>query len=172
MGKLAIRDYKSFPEPHRFDVVSEVVITGEGEINLESIVYSELIPEKIFMLTYSELYLITKQIFSPRVQNDEELITEYYYSLSEIYRNYDALTEREKMTAVLVSVKLLEIIYFTFPDTVRADDALWEMANMLREYGIRDRIGELECYKKIVEEYPESIFLDESKSRIMDMEKE
>jgi hypothetical protein len=169
MGKLAIRDYKSFPQPHRFDVVSEVVITGEGEINLESIVYSELIPEKIFMLTYSELYLITKQIFSPRVQNDEELIAEYYYSLSEIYRNYDASTEREKMMAVLVSVKLLEVIYFTFPDTGRADDALWEMANMLREYGIQDRISELECYNKIIEEYPESIFLDESNVRIRDM---
>ena len=59
------------PEP-------QVVITGEGDVNLKNLVYSELLPDRIYSLSFSELYLITKEIFSPRVQSDYELIVEYY----------------------------------------------------------------------------------------------
>jgi hypothetical protein len=165
-GKLAIREYREFPQPNRVDVVSEAVITGEGDVNLENIVYSELLPERIFMLSHAELYLITKQIFSPRVQNEDELIAEYFYTLSEIFMNYETSETDIKEMAVLVSIKFLEIIYFNYPETQRADDALWEMANHIREYGVEDEIGEIECYNKILSEYPESIFADESGARI------
>ena len=56
-----------------------------------------------------------------------------------------------------------------YPDTQRADDSLWEMANVIREHGINDELQERECYEKIVEEYQESIFLEESKSRLKSM---
>jgi hypothetical protein len=165
-GKLAIRSYRDFPEPNRFDVVSEVVITGEGDVNLENLVYSELLPERISALSYEELYLIVKEIFSPRVQNDDELIAEYFYSLGEIYQSYETPSRSVKRDALLVSIKLLEIIYFVYPETQRADDALWEMANVIRENGVFDTLNEQQCYRRIVEEYPESIFLEESQSRL------
>jgi len=168
-GKLAIREYREFPKPHRFDVISEVVITGEGDVDLENLVYSELLPERISGLSYSELYLITKEIFSPRVQNDDELIAEYFYSLSEIYRNYNTSSPQVMRSALLVSVKLLEIIYFKYPKTQRADDALWEMANVIREHHVQNELGEKECYRRLVKEYPESIFLEESKTRLKSM---
>ncbi len=170
-GKLAIREYREFPKPHRFDVVSEVVITGEGDVNLENLVYSELLPERIYNLTYSELYVITKEIFSPRVQNDVELIAEYYYSLSEIYRNYETEDPHVQQLALLVSIKLLEIIYFNYSGSQRSDDALWEMANLINEHGVQDVLGEMDCYRKILEEYPESIFSEESKARLQAMKR-
>jgi hypothetical protein len=168
-GKLAIREYRAFPQPHRFDVVSEVVITGEGDVNLKNLVYSELLPERIYSLSYSELYLITREIFSPRVQNDDELIVEYYYTLSEIYRTYETDSAQIRNFAHLVSIKLLEIIFYTYPDSGRADDALWEMANIIREYGIRDLIDEAECYRTILKAYPASIFREESRARLKAM---
>jgi len=170
-GKLAIREYREFPKPHRFDVVSEVVITGEGDVNLKNLVYSELLPDRIYSLSYSELYLITKEIFSPRVQNDDELIVEYYYTLSEIYRNYETEDEHVQSLARLVSIKLLEVIYFSYRESQRADDALWEMANMISEYGIRDLLDEAECYRIIIESYPNSIFREESQARLKAMGK-
>jgi hypothetical protein len=169
-GKLAIREYRDFPKPHRFDVVSEVVITGEGDVNLENLVYSEFLPERIYSLAYSKLYVITKEIFSPRVQSDDELIVEYYYSLSEIYRNYKTESSQELQLARLVSIKLLEIIYFTYPKSQRADDALWEMANLINDHGIQDLLDEEECYRRILREYPGSIFREESRARLKDME--
>lgn len=169
-GKLAIREYRDFPKPHRFDVVSEVVITGEGDVNLENLVYSEFLPERIYSLAYSKLYVITKEIFSPRVQSDDELIVEYYYSLSEIYRNYETESPQVQDQARLVSIKLLEIIYFTYPESQRADDALWEMANLINEHGIQDLLDEKECYQRILREYPGSIFREESRERLKAME--
>ena len=169
-GKLAIREYRDFPKPHRSDVVSEVIITGEGDVNLENLVYSELLPERIYSLAYSKLYVITKEIFSPRVQSDDELIVEYYYSLSEIYRNYETESPQELQLARLVSIKLLEIIYFTYPESQRADDALWEMANLINEHGIQDLLDEEECYQRILREYPGSIFREESRARLKAME--
>jgi hypothetical protein len=168
-GKLAIREYREFPKPNRFDVISEVVITGEGDVDLENLVYTELLPERISGLSYGELFLIIKEIFSPRVQNDDELITEYFYSLSEIYRNYETPETRLVRSALLVSVKLLEIIYFKYPQSQRADDALWEMANVIREFHVRDELGERECYNKLVKEYPESIFFKEARARLKGM---
>jgi hypothetical protein len=165
-GKLAIREYREFPKPHRFDVVSEVIITGEGDVSLKNIVYSELLPERIYSLSYAELYTITKEIFSPRVQNDDELIVEYYYTLSEIYRNYESKNTGVQNLARLVAIKLLEIIFFTYPESQRADDALWEMANIIGEYGIRDLLDEADCYRSIIEAYPDSIFLEESRARL------
>ena len=168
-GKLAIREYRDFPKSHRFDVVSEAVITGEGDVNLKNLVYSELLPDRIYSLSYSELYLITKEIFSPRVQEDDELIVEYYYSLSEIYRNYETESAHVRSLARLVSIKLLEIIYFTYPKSQRADDALWEMANIINEHGIRDLLDEAECYQRILGEFPDSIFREESRERLKAM---
>ena len=170
-GKLAIREYREFPKPHRFDVVSEVIITGEGDVNLKNLVYSELLPDRIYSLSHSELYLITKEIFSPRVQNDDELIVEYYYTLSEIYRNYETEDEHVQSLARLVSIKLLEVIYFVYQESQRADDALWEMANMINEYGIRDLLDEAECYRIIIKSYPNSIFREESQARLKAMGK-
>lgn len=170
-GKLAIREYREFPKPHRFDVVSEVVITGEGDVDLENLVYSELLPERIYNLTYSELYVITKEIFSPRVQNDVELIAEYYYSLSEIYRNYETEDPHVQQLALLVSIKLLEIIYFNYSGSQRSDDALWEMANLINEHGVQDVLDEMDCYRKILKEYPDSIFSEESKARLQAMKR-
>ncbi len=165
-GKLAIRDYRAFPQPHRFDVVSEVVITGEDGVNLKNIVYEEFTPQKIYELSFSDLFLLTKGIFSPSIQNDEEAISEYYYDFSELYRNYDTDDETVREMAVLVSVKMLEVIVFNYPVSQGADDALWGMANTIREHGIEDVLSEEECYQKIVNEYPESIFNDEAKVRI------
>jgi len=165
-GKLARRGYQSFPKPHRFDVVSEVVITGEGDVELRNIVYNELTPGKIYPLNYTEIHLITKEIFSPTVQNDEEAIAEYYYELSEIYMNYETDDKNEKDMAYAAAQKLLEIIYFKYPKSDKADDALWEIANIIREFGISDILGEKDCYQKIIDEYQGSIFIDESKKRL------
>jgi len=171
-GKLALRKYRDFPKPHRFDVVSEVVIMGKDDVNLKNIVYTEFIPEKIYTLDYDEIYLITKEIFSPSVQNDENAISEYYYKLSEIYMNYDTIDEDERKTASIVSIKLLEIIYFKYPDSDLADDALWDIANIAREYGISNSLSEEDCYRKIINEYHESIFIEESKERFKNLKKQ
>ncbi len=167
-GKLALRGYQSFPKPHRFDVVSEVVITGEDDVALRNIVYSELTPGKIYPLDYSEIHLITKELFSPTVQNDESAIAEYYYKLSEIYMNYETDEKKEKNMAYAAAEKLLEIIYFKYPKSDKADDALWETANIIREFGVADVLSEEECYRKIINEYHDSIFVDESKNRLKD----
>ncbi|MBA7648204.1 hypothetical protein ES703_55987 [subsurface metagenome] len=147
-------------------MVSEVVITGEDGVNLKNIVYEEFTPQKIYELSFSDLFLLTKGIFSPSIQNDEEAISEYYYDFSELYRNYDTDDETVREMAVLVSVKMLEVIVFNYPVSQGADDALWGMANTIREHGIEDVLSEEECYQKIVNEYPESIFNDEAKVRI------
>lgn len=165
-GKLAVRDYLEFPKPHRFEVVSEAVILGEEYENLKNIVSRELLPEKIYLLTYDELYRITKEVFTPGVQNDPELSSEYYYKMSEIYRNYNARTEKEKRMAFIVSIKLLEIIYFRYPESSRSDAALWELANTIREIKVKDVLSEEECYRKIISEYPDSAFYGESKVRL------
>jgi hypothetical protein len=165
-GKLAIRQYKAYPQPHRFDVVSEIVITEENGINLKNIVYSELLPQKIHSIGYADLYVLTKDIFSPSVQNDLDRISEYYFELAEIYRNFETEDEDVRDMTILSSLKVLEIIVFFYPASQTADDALWEMANIINEHGISDVLGEEECYRKLLEEYPESIFFDEAKARI------
>ncbi len=165
-GKLAIRKYKDYPQPHRFDVVSEVVITEENGINLKNIVYSEFLPQKIHTIGYSDLYVLTKDIFSPSVQSEMDTISGFYFELAELYRNYETEDENVKKMAILSSLKVLEIIVFFYPNSQTADDALWEMANIISEHGISDVLSEEECYKKLLREYPESIFSDEAKSRI------
>lgn len=165
-GKLAVRDYLEFPKPHRFEVVSEAVVAGEEYANLRDIVYRELLPEKIYLLNYDELHRITREIFTPRVQNDVELSSEYYYRMSEIYRNYNAQTEKERRMAFIVSLKMLEIIYFRYPESSRADDALWELANTIREVKLKDVLSEEDCYRKIISEYPGSVFYQDSKLRL------
>ena len=169
-GKLAIRDYLDFPQPNRFDVISEVVITGEDDVNLKNLVYSEFSPEKIYSLSHSDLFRLSKNIFSPRIQNNEDAIGEYYYKLSEIYKNYETedIAVREK--AVLVSVKMQEIIIYNYPRSQSADDALWEMGNTIREYDIKDILDEEDCYRKLIADYPESIFIEEAKVRLQLME--
>jgi hypothetical protein len=165
-GKLAIRDYTALPEPNRFDVVSEVVITGDDSADLKNIVYTEMIPQKTHILSFSDLYILTKDIFSPSVQNDENKMAEYYYKLSDLYLNYETEDSEVREMATLVAVKILEVIYFHFPKSQRADDALWEIGDIAREQGIRDALSESECYKKILTEYPTSIFTDEVKERL------
>ena len=71
-GKLAIRKYMDFPKPHRFDVVSETVITGEDRMDLRNIIYDELKPQKIYGLSYSDIFLLTRDIFSPQIRNVKE----------------------------------------------------------------------------------------------------
>lgn len=165
-GKLAIRDYMDFPKPHRFDVSSEIVITGDNGLNLKNIVYSELKPQKIYGLTFSDIFLITKDIFSPMIKSDEDLIAEYYYKLSEIYRDFETDDSSIRRMAYTVTIKILEVIYFTYPESQRADDSLWEMAQIAEEYGIIDMLSKEDCYEKIVDEYPESIFAEEVKIRL------
>jgi len=169
-GKLAIREYKDFPKPHRFEVVSEMIITGENGVNLESVVYNEFVPEKIYQLSYSEIHLITKDIFSPNVQRDENKIAKYYYKLSDMYKNYSTTDDSIKEMAFIVAIKLLEIIYFYYPKTANADESLWNIANMIRETGIKDFLNEITCYKKIISEYPDSLFAGESIGRVKVME--
>ncbi len=165
-GKLAIRQYGDFPVPNRFDVVSEVVITGEDDTNLRNIVEREWKPERIHTLSYQEIHTITMGYFSPKVKSDNDLISEYYYNLSDIYRNYSLEDGTAPDQAHLVAVKILEIIYFMFPGSMRADDALWDMANIIRDNSTRDIIGEEDCYRAILKEYPESMFADEAGRRI------
>ena len=156
-----------FPKPHRFDVVSEIVITGDDSINLRNIVYAELKPQKIYGLSYSDIFLITKDIFSPQIRSEEDLIAEYYYKLSEIYRDFETDDSSIMRMAYTVSVKIFEVIYFNYPESQRADDSLWEIAQISEEYGIVDILSKEECYKKIVDEYPESIFAEEVKIRVI-----
>jgi len=165
-GKLAIREYKNFPEPHRFDVISEAVVTAEEDIDLESLVYNELLPERLFTLSYADLFIITREIFSPRVRKDDELISERYLALSGIYANYATDDDTIRENALLISIKILEIICFNYPHTENADDAYWAMANTIRETGLQDQLTEEECYRIIIEDYPESGYNRESKKRI------
>jgi hypothetical protein len=132
-------------------------------------VYNELTPDKIYVLAYSELHLITKELFSPSVQNDEEAISDYYYKLSEIYMNYETDDDSMKKKAYAAAQKLLEIIYFRYPKSEKADDALWETAGIIREFGVEDVLSESDCYKKIVNEYKDSIFVEESKRRLEEL---
>ena len=104
--------------------------------------------------------------FTPKVKSDNELIAEYYYNLSGIYAGYPAEDEVFQRQARLVAIKILEIIYFMFPRSERADDALWDMANIIRESSVRDVLREKECYRAIVKEYPTSIFAEEARTRL------
>ena len=161
-GKLAIRGYKDFPKAHRFEVVSEPIVTGQDNLNLRKLVYDELSPEKISSLTYLEIYSLTKDIFSPKIQSDKESIAEQYFILGNMYANYETNSEDVKGRAFLVAVKIFEIIYYKYPETSVADDALWDMAMIMRETGISDAIAEEECYKKIVENYPDSDYYQDA----------
>jgi hypothetical protein len=169
-GKLAIRNYTDFPKPNRFDVVSEVVITGEDDTILRNIVIKEWKPERIYALSYSEIHTITMGFFSPGVKQDVDRLAEYYYELSGIYRDYETDDEEIKHKAYLVSVKILELIYYLYPKSQRADDALWDMANIIRDHDAIDILSEDECYGKIINEYPESAFVEEAKARIEALE--
>jgi hypothetical protein len=165
-GKLAIRNYADFPEPLRIDVVSEVVVTGEDAVNLKNIVYTELTPQNVHPLSYSDIYTITKDLFSVQVQNNENAMAEYYYKLSDIYRTYATDDENTRRLSAKVAVKILEIIVFRFPKSEKADKALWGMANLIREYGVKDQLTEEQCYKKILEEYPNSSYRSEAQKRL------
>jgi len=165
-GKLAIRKYMDFPKAHRFDVVSETVITGEDRMDLRSIIYDELKPQKIYGLSYSDIFSLTRDIFSPQIRNVEEDIAEYYYKFSELYRDYETDSEDTRVMALVVSVKILELIYFNYPDSSRADDSLWEIAQTVLEYDVSDVLSEEDCYRKIIEEYPDSLFVEESSARM------
>jgi hypothetical protein len=165
-GKLAIREYRDFPKPHRFDVVSETVITAEDRIDLKNIIYGELEPQKIYKLSYSDIYILTRDIFSPQIRNTEENISEYYYKFSELYRDFETDSKEIREMALVVSVKILELIYFNYPDSQRADDSLWEVAQTAADYKIVDVLSEEECYRKIVDEYPESLFAEEARARL------
>ena len=171
-GKLAIREYRDFPKPHRFDVVSETVITGEDRIDLKNIIYDELKPQKIFQLSYSDIYLLTRDIFSPQIRDTEESISEYYYKFSELYRDFETDNDNIREMALIVSLKILELIYFNYPNSHRADDALWEIAQTVAESSIVDVLSEEECYRRIVDEYPESLFAGEARTRLNAIESE
>jgi hypothetical protein len=165
-GKLAIREYRDFPKPHRFDVVSEIVITGEDRIDLINIIYDELKPQKIYQLSYSDIYLLTRDIFSPQIRDTEESISEYYYKFSELYRDYETDSDEIREMALFVSIKILELIYFNYPDSHRADDSLWEIAQTVAKSDLVDILSEEECYKRIIDEYPESLFAEEARARL------
>jgi hypothetical protein len=165
-GKLAIREYMDFPKPHRFDVISETVITGEDRMDLRSIIYDELKPQKIYGLSYSDIFLLTRDIFSPQIRSAEESISEYYYKFSELYRDYETDSEDTRVMALVVSLKILELIYFNYPDSSRADDSLWEIAQTVLEYDISDVLSEEDCYRKIIDEYPDSLFVEEAEARL------
>jgi hypothetical protein len=165
-GKLALRGYRDFPEPDRFDVVSEVVITGEDEVNLKNLAYTELPPSKVHRLAYLELHRIILPLFSPSLQEDPAAMAELYYQLGEIYLNYESDDPREEQQASTVALRILEIVYFQYPETERADDALWDMANLIRRRQIRGRLSERECYRRILAEYPRSMFAEEASRRL------
>jgi hypothetical protein len=165
-GKLAIRNYGDFPEPLRIDVVSEVVVTGEDTVNLKNLVYTELTPQVVHPLSFSDIYTITEDLFSVRVQNDENAMAEYYFKLSEIYRTFATEDKNTRQLALKVAVKVLEIIVFKFPKSDRADNALWGMANLIREHGVKDQLTEEQCYSKIVDEYPNSAHKAEAQKRL------
>ncbi len=165
-GKLAIREYRDFSKPHRFDVVSETVITGEDRMDLKNIIYDELKPQKIYSLSYSDIFLLTRDIFSPQIRSVEENISEYYYKFSELYRDYETDSEDTRAMALAVSLKILELIYFNYPNSSRADDSLWEIAQTVFEYDIADVLSEEDCYRKIIDEYPGSLFAEEAAARL------
>lgn len=165
-GKLALREYREFPEPDRFDVVSEVVITGEDDVNLKNLAYTELPPRKVHRLEYEQLHRIILPLFSPRLQNDPQALVEQYYELSEIYLNFETGDPREERMASTAAMKVLEIIYFQYPGTERADDALWDMANLIRQHQVPGRLSERECYRRIMAEYPRSMFAEEAARRL------
>jgi hypothetical protein len=165
-GKLAIRNYADFPEPLRIDVVSEVVVTGEDAVNLKNLVYTELTPQNLHPLSYTDIYTITKDLFSVQVQNNDNAMAEYYYKLGEIYRSYASDDEAVRRLAKKVTVKVLEIVVFKFPGSEKADEALWSMANLIREHGVKDQLSEEQCYRKIVDEYPNSGFRAEAQKRL------
>jgi TolA-binding protein len=123
-------------------------------------------------LSYQEIHTISMGYFSPKVRSDDDLISEYYYNLSELYRSYhtddDAIRER----AQLVAIKALEIIYFMYPKSKRAPDALWDIANIIRDHAVVDMLGEEDCYRTILQEYPESLFAEEAGARIDNMEEQ
>jgi hypothetical protein len=165
-GKLAIREHGSFPRENRVDVVSEIVITDTDDPNLLNAVMNELNPTKLYKFPTERIYKTLLPLFSPSVREDSELLAENLYGLSELYLNYPTEGPEEKERACTVSLKLLEIVYFRFPDTERADDALWDMANLIRRFWIRDRLTEEQCYRRIIREYPESLFFEESLDRL------
>jgi hypothetical protein len=68
--------------------------------------------------------------------------------------------------ALVVSLKILELIYFNYPDSSRADDSLWEIAQTVLEYDISDVLSEEDCYRKIIDEYPDSLFVEEAEARL------
>jgi hypothetical protein len=165
-GKLAIRGYLQFPKPDRFEVVSEVVITGEDDVNLKNLAYDQLTPRRVHRLEYQELYRAILDLVSPTLRADPEALVEQYHALAEIYLNYETEDQSTELKAARVALKLFEVIYFQFPETGRADDALWDMANLMKRLPVRDQLSEEECYRKIVEEYPESMFAEEAAYRL------
>ena len=165
-GKLAIRGYTDFPEPLRIDVVSEVVVTGEDTVNLKNIVYTELTPQNVSPLSYSDIFVITKDLFSMQVQNNANAMAEYYYKLSEIYKGYTTTDDGVRRLAFTAAVKILEIIYFKYPGSEKADRALWDIANLIRSHGVKDQLSEDQCYRKILDEYPASGYKAEAQRRI------
>ncbi|KKL18945.1 hypothetical protein LCGC14_2470470, partial [marine sediment metagenome] len=74
--------------------------------------------------------------------------------------------EETRVMALVVSLKILELIYFNYPESSRADDSLWEIAQTVLEYGIVDVLGEEDCYRKIIDEYPDSLFAEEAAARL------
>ena len=165
-GKLAIRSYKDFPKAHRFEVVSEPIITGQDNLDLRKLVYDELSPEKVSSLSYKEIYSLTKDIFSPKIQNDKELMAKQYFILGNMYTNYETDKDDIRKKAFLVAVKIFEIVYFKYPKSTIADDALWDMAMIIHETGVSDLISEEDCYKKIVKDYPESDYYSDALKNI------
>ncbi|MBN2323035.1 MAG: hypothetical protein JXQ30_04815 [Spirochaetes bacterium] len=171
-GKLAIRRYTEFPVTNRFDVVSEVVITGEDDINLRNMVEKEWRPKRVYTLSYQAIHTITMGYFSPRIKADDELVAEYYFNLSDIYRHYPTEDDAVKKQAHLVALKILEIIYFFYPDSRRADDALWGIANLIQNGFGSDTLTEEDCYRALRDRYPGSPFAKEAATRIAAMEAE
>jgi hypothetical protein len=171
-GKLAIRRYSEFPVTNRFDVVSEVVITGEDDINLRNIVEKEWRPERVHSLGYRAIHTITMGYFSPRIKSDDDLVAEYYFNLSDIYRHYPTEDDAVRQQAHLVAVKILEIICFLYPDSRRADDALWGIANLIQSGFKSDILTEEDCYRTLRDRYPGSPFAKEAAARIAAIEAE
>jgi hypothetical protein len=165
-GKLAIRNYLDFPKPDRFDVVTEAVVTGEDDVTLKNLVYAEFSPQKTYGMSYSDIFQLTNGVFSPRIHKNQDMIADFYFRMSDMYKNYETDDSRVFMMALEVSIKIQELIAFKYPLSQSADDALWEMANTIREYEISDLISEEECYRKIISEYPKSIFREEAKVRL------
>ncbi len=170
-GKLAIRNYRDFPKAHRFEIRSEPVVISGDNINLQDLVYKEFKPEKIYSLTYKEIFELVKDVFSPTIQSNEEMLANQYFTLGNIYSNYDTEDSDIKNKAINVAIKFFEIVYFYYPKSGVADDALWDMAMIIRETGIKDELTEKDCYSKIVQEYPESDYFEDAKAFLEEMDK-